>query len=160
MMEDIPNQEMERRLAEHFAEESQRLRAPAGIWSSIRSRLAADSEPERVGHGGDCFHCGNGALYMLLPPLWSFCWQGTIWAVNIELFQGSAEEDACLRLWTLLSSPIATNSAESGSHLAYKASEGSSMALEDSQTMLMDPDQPCLRRSLSSPQLCSGSLPP
>ena len=48
MMEDIPSQEMDRRLTEHFAEESRRLRAPASIWSSIRSRLTADSAAEKA----------------------------------------------------------------------------------------------------------------
>ena len=88
-MEDIPNQEMERRLTEHFAEESQRLRAPAGIWSSIRSRLAADSEQRRP----------SWRRLFSLPqwrPVHAFAavvvvvLAGTIWAVTLELFQGSA----------------------------------------------------------------------
>ena len=92
-MEDIPNQEMERRLTEHFAEESQRLRAPAGIWSSVRSRLAADSARKRP----------SWRRLFSLPqwrPVHAFAavavilLAGTFGAYNLELFQGSAEEDA------------------------------------------------------------------
>ena len=118
-MEDIPNQEMERRLTEHFAEESQRLRAPANLWSSVRSRLAGDSEQRRP----------SWRRLFWLPqwrPVHAFAavvvvvLAGTIWAVNLELFQGSAEEDLPQAM-DFLSSPIATNSAESADRLAYKA---------------------------------------
>ena len=93
MMEDIPSQEMERRLTEHFAEESRRLRAPASIWSSVRSRLAADSERKRP----------SWRRLFSLPqwrPVHAFAavavvlLAGTIWAVNFETFQGGAEEDS------------------------------------------------------------------
>ena len=92
MMEDIPSQEMERRLTEHFAEESRRLRAPASIWSSVRSRLAADSERKR----------SSWRRLFSLPqwrPVHAFAavavivLAGTIWAVNLEMFQGGTEED-------------------------------------------------------------------
>ena len=138
MMEDIPNQEMERRLAEHFAEESQRLRAPAGIWPSIRSRLAADSAPK-----------GRSWRRVFSWPQWRpvhafaavvvVVLAGTIWAVNLELFQGSAEEEAPQGM----DSFEFTDSDELSRisrPLSLQGSEGSSMALEDSQTMLMDPD--------------------
>ena len=92
MMEDTPNQEMERRLAEHFAEESQRLRAPAGIWSSIRSRLAADSARKRPSwrrlfslRQWRPVHAFAAVVVVLLA--------GTIWAFNFAPLQGGAEED-------------------------------------------------------------------
>ena len=92
MMEDIPSQEMERRLTEHFAEESRRLRAPASIWSSIRSRLAADSARRRPSwrrlfslRQWRPVHAFAAVAVILLA--------GTIWALNLELFQGGAEED-------------------------------------------------------------------
>ena len=68
MMEDIPSQEMERRLAEHFAEESQRLRAPPASGQASAPAWPLTLRGEGL-HGEDCFHSGNGALYMLLPPL-------------------------------------------------------------------------------------------
>ena len=92
MMEDTPNQEMERRLAEHFAEESQRLRAPAGIWSSIRSRLAADSARKRPSwrrlfslRQWRPVHAFAAVVVVLLV--------GTVWAFNFAPLQGGAEED-------------------------------------------------------------------
>ncbi len=103
MMEDIPSQEMERRLTEHFAEESRRLRAPAGIWSSIRSRLAADSARRRPSwrrlfslRQWRPVHAFAAVVVILLA--------GTIWALNLELFQGGAEED---REWLHLEADFA-----------------------------------------------------
>ena len=92
MMEDIPSQEMERRLTEHFAEESRRLRAPAGIWSSIRSRLAADSARRRPSwrrlfslRQWRPVHAFAAVVVVLLV--------GTVWAFNFAPLQGGAEED-------------------------------------------------------------------
>ena len=92
MMEDTPNQEMERRLAEHFAEESRRLRAPSTVWSSVRSRLAADSERRRPSwrrlfslRQWRPVHAFAAVVVVLLA--------GTIWAFNFAPLQGSAEED-------------------------------------------------------------------
>lgn len=137
-MEDTPNQEMERRLTEHFAEESQRLRAPAGIWSSVRSRLAADSAPK-----------GRSWRRLFSLPQWRpihafaavavVVLAGTIWAVNLEMFQGEAEEGV----------PQGTDFVEFSDSdelrrvrqpLSLQGSEGSSGVLEGSQTKLMDPD--------------------
>ena len=100
MMEDIPNQEMDRRLTEHFAEESRRLRAPASLWSSIRSRLAADSARRRPSwrrlfslRQWRPVHAFAAVVVILLA--------GTIWAVNFAPFQGgAAEEDLHMALPT------------------------------------------------------------
>ena len=137
-MEDTPNQEMERRLTEHFAEESRRLRAPAGIWSSIRSRLAADSERKRPSwrrlfsfRQWRPVHAFAAVAVILLA--------GTFGAYNLELFQGGAEEDA----------PQGTDFVDFfdsdelsriRAPLSLQGSEGSSGVLEGSQTMAMDPE--------------------
>ena len=92
MMEDTPNQEMERRLAEHFAEESRRLRAPSTVWSSVRSRLAADSARKRPSwrrlfslRQWRPVHAFVAVVVVLLV--------GTVWAFNFAPLQGGAEED-------------------------------------------------------------------
>ena len=136
MMEDIPSQEMERRLAEHFAEESRRLRAPAGLWASIRSRLAADSARRRPSwrrlfslRQWRPVHAFAAAVVILLA--------GTVWAFNLGPLQGGAAEelshevfedrdDGALRV---LRAP-----------LSLRGSEGSSGALEDREIVLADPD--------------------
>ena len=154
MMEDIPSQEMDRRLTEHFAnEESRRLRAPAGIWSSIRSRLAADSARIKGLHGEDCFHCGNGAPSMLLPPLWWSCWRARYWRSILSCSRGVQRriENGCIWRRTLLSSPIAMNSGESERHLVYK--------VEKAQRVLrgfLRIRNPCLRRLRHQPQISNG----
>ena len=143
MMEDIPSQEMERRLAEHFAEESRRLRAPTGLWSSIRSRLAADSA-RRGSPWRRLFslrqwrpvHAFAAAVVVLLV--------GTIWAFNLGPLQGGEAEEL----------PQPTNTDQFGysdrsdrlrAPLSLQGPAGSSGALEDrqtgdSQTVLADPD--------------------
>lgn len=136
-MEDTPNQEMERRLTEHFAEESQRLRAPAGIWSSVRSRLAADSAPK-----------GRSWRRLFSLPQWRpvhafaavavVVLAGTIWAVNLEMFQGEAEEGV----------PQGTDFVEFSDSdelrrvrqpLSLQGQDGSSGVLEAPQAVAMDP---------------------
>ena len=104
MMEDIPSQEMERRLTEHFAEESRRLRAPANLWSSIRSRLAADSARRRPSwrrlfslRQWRPIHAFAAVVVILLA--------GTIWALNLDLFQGGAEEDLHMAVPTATPAP-------------------------------------------------------
>ena len=138
-MEDIPNQEMERRLTEHFAEESQRLRAPANLWSSIRSRLAADSEQRRP----------SWRRLFSLPqwrPVHAFAavvvvvLAGTIWAVNLELFQGSAEEEDLFQTDTVEFSDDELRRVREP--LSLQASEGSSGVLEAPEAMLAEPAPP------------------
>ncbi len=142
MMEDTPNQEMERRLAEHFAEESRRLRAPSTIWSSVRSRLAADSERRRPSwrrlfslRQWRPVHAFAAVVVVLLA--------GTIWAFNfspfqgnLELFQGSAEED-------MLQADTAEFTDSDGitrlrAPLSLEGPAGSPGVAEDS--LAMDPD--------------------
>ncbi len=97
MMEDTPNQEMERRLTEHFAEESRRLRAPATIWSSVRSRLDADSEQRRPWWRG-LFSLRQWRPVHAFAAVVVVALAGSIWAFNYAPFQGGAEED--LPQWT------------------------------------------------------------
>ncbi len=104
MMEDIPSQEMERRLAEHFAEESRRLRAPAGLWSSIRSRLAADSA-RRGSPWRRLFSLRQWRPVHAFAAVAVILLAGTIWALNLELFQGGAEEDLHMALPTTTPMP-------------------------------------------------------
>ena len=140
MMEDTPNQEIERRLTEHFAEESRRLRAPAGIWSSIRSRLAADSAPK-----------GRSWRRLFSLPQWRpvhafaavvvVVLAGTIWAVNIELFQGSAEEDLPQAM-DFVEFSDSDELSRIREPLSLQASEGSSGVLEAPEAMLAEPAQP------------------
>ena len=87
MMEDSSNQEMERRLTEHFAEESRRLRAPATIWSSVRARLDADSgrgrSPRRMVASlwqWRPAHAFAAAAVVLLA--------GTVWVFSVGPMQG------------------------------------------------------------------------
>ena len=93
MMEDTPNQEMERRLTEHFTEESRRLRAPATIWSSVRSRLAADSERRQPWWRG-LFSLRQWRPVHAFAAVVVVALAGSIWAFNYAPFQGSAEEDS------------------------------------------------------------------
>lgn len=93
MMEDTPNQEMERRLTEHFAEESRRLRAPATIWSSVRSRLAADSERRQPWWRG-LFSLRQWRPVHAFAAVVVVALAGSIWAFNYAPFQGGAEEDS------------------------------------------------------------------
>ena len=144
MMEDIPSQEMERRLTEHFAEESQRLRAPAGIWSSIRSRLAADSARRRPSwrrlfslRQWRPVHAFAAVAVVLLA--------GTIWAFNFAPFQGGAEED---QEWLHLETDFAEFSDSDElrrirAPLSLQGREGpagSSGALEDRGWLAVDPE--------------------
>ena len=142
MMEDTPNQEMERRLAEHFAEESRRLRAPSTVWSSVRSRLAADSERRRPSwrrlfslRQWRPVHAFAAVAVILLA--------GTIWALNLELFQGGAEEDLHMALPTTLTDPDANQFSDRNrvdrlrAPLSLQGRAGSSGALEYS--LAMDP---------------------
>ena len=48
---EIPDQEMERKLKVYFEAESARLRAPAGLWERIESILEEASRP-RMEHAG------------------------------------------------------------------------------------------------------------
>ncbi len=136
MMEDIPSQEMERRLTEHFAEESRRLRAPAGIWSSIRSRLAADSARKRPSwrrlfslRQWRPVHAFAAVVVVLLV--------GAVWAFNFAPLQGGAEEDL----------PQVDNAQFSDSDelrrlrapLSLQSSAGFSVALEDRGWTALDP---------------------
>ncbi len=131
MMEDIPSQEMERRLTEHFAEESQRLRAPAGIWPSIRSRLAADSARKRPSWR---------RLFLLRQwrPVHAFAavavilLAGTFGAYNLELFQGSAESEE-LPQTTDFGFTDSDELRRIREPLSLQGSEGSSGVLEDPQ---------------------------
>ena len=152
MMEDIPSQEMERRLAEHFAEESRRLRAPAGLWASIRSRLTAGSAQR-----------GSSWRRLFSPRQWRpvhafaavvvILLAGTFWAFNLWPLQGGADEE-----WLpLLETDIAGFSDSDRidrirAPLSLQGSEGSSMALEDREIVLADPD-PLV------PQPASGPVP-
>ncbi len=134
-MEDIPNQEMERRLTEHFAEESQRLRAPAGIWSSIRSRLAADSERKRRSWRG-VFSLPQWRPVHAFAAVAVILLAGTIWAVNFELFQGSAEEELPQAM-DFVEFSDSDELSRIRAPLSLQGSEGSSGALEGS---LADPE--------------------
>ena len=137
-MEDTPNQEMERRLTEHFAEESQRLRAPANLWSSVRSRLAADSERK-----------GSSWKRLFSLPQWRpvhafaavavILLAGTFGAYNLELFQGVGEEDL-FQGTDIVEFSDSDEFSRISRPLSLQGSEGSSGALEDSQAILMDPD--------------------
>ncbi len=132
-MEDNPNQEMERRLAEHFAEESRRLRAPAGIWSSVRSRLAADSERRGTWWRG-LFSLRQWRPAHAFAAVAVILLAGMFGAYNLEMFQGGSEEE---------SSPGAGTTEFTDSDgttrlrapLSLQASEGSSGAVEDSLAM-------------------------
>ena len=156
MMEDIPSQEMERRLTEHFAEESRRLRAPANLWSSIRSRLAADSARRRPSwrrlfslRQWRPIHAFAAVVVILLA--------GTIWALNLDLFQGGAEEDLHMAVPTatpapatmMLTDPDADQFTDSDritrirAPLSLQGREGpagSSGALEDRGWLAVDPE--------------------
>lgn len=129
MMEDTPNQEMERRLTEHFAEESQRLRAPVTIWSSVRSRLDTDSEQGRPWWRG-VFSLRQWRPVHAFAAVVVVALAGSIWAFNYAPFQGSAEED-------MPQADIAEFSRSDRMDFSLEGTEGSSGALEVS---LMDPD--------------------
>ncbi len=139
MMEDTPNQEMERRLTEHFAEESRRLRAPATIWSSVRSRLDTDSEQRQPWWRG-LFSLRQWRPVHAFAAVVVVALAGSIWAFNYAPFQGSTEED--IPQADIVEFSIDDGIDELSRPLSLQGSEGSPGVLEAPQTLLADSATP------------------